>query len=559
MLRPATGRPARLLPALLLALPLLAGCGHREDERPPGTPAAAETPRRGGTVITAWTSEPNGVNEYTVPATLPTGELADTVFRRLLEEQPDFDKGPPSFKPELARFWEWSPDHKILTLHLREDAVWSDGVPVTSEDVRWTWQAQVDPAVAWDSSFMKNGIQDVEIVDPHTVRFRFDRVYAKQMVDVNEGNILPKHAWSQLPFAKWRESADWFKQHAVYSGPFVITAWTPQQEIVLQRNPRYYERFDGNDRPYLDRAVFRIVPDTGAALLQLLNGEVDFILQVPPNDAPRIKAAPDLRLITYWSNLYVFVAWNNDDPLFKDAEVRRALTLAIDRQAIADTILGSYGRVSSSPVIASSWAHDPSIQPLPYDPAEARRLLESKGWKDTNGDGVLDRNGKPFAFEMTSNAGNQQRADAAVMMQEQLKKVGIQATPRILEFNTLVDQANNGKIAALVMGLSLDTGLDLTGNFHSTRIPGNGREGSNFERYRNPEVDRLLEDILAQPDQQSALPLLHQLQQILDRDQPITLLWESQRLAPINKRVHGAKPNYLRSFFRLQDWWVEPR
>src|SRR6185369_16767474 len=169
-------------------------------------------------------------------------------------------------------------------------------------------------------------------VDAHTVRFHFNRAYAKQMADANEGVILPKHAWSQLPFAKWRESSDWFKQHGVFSGPFVIASWTPQQEVVLQRNERFYQK----DRPYLDRVVMRITPDSGSALVQLLNGEVDFMPQVPPSDAPRIKADPHLDLRTYWSNLYVFIAWNNADPLFADRDVRRALTLGIDRQAIVD-------------------------------------------------------------------------------------------------------------------------------------------------------------------------------------------------------------------------------
>src|SRR6185369_3979305 len=311
--------------------------------------------------------------------------------------------------PELAQSYEWSADHKDLTFHLRENAAWSDGVPLTADDVRWTWQAQTDPAVAWDNSFMKREIRDVEVVDAHTVRFHFNRAYAKQMADANEGVILPKHAWSQLPFAKWRESSDWFKQHGVFSGPFVIASWTPQQEVVLQRNERFYQK----DRPYLDRVVMRITPDSGSALVQLLNGEVDFMPQVPPSDAPRIKADPHLDLRTYWSNLYVFIAWNNADPLFADRDVRRALTLGIDRQAIVDTILGDYGRVCVSPIISSIWAHDRSLKPLPYDPAEARRILESKGWKDSDGDGVLDRGGKPFAFDLPTNAGNKQRADAA--------------------------------------------------------------------------------------------------------------------------------------------------
>lgn len=555
MSRTAKGHPAQLLLASLLAASLLAGCGRRESEPPPSPGPGTQTPRRGGTATVALTAEPGGLNEYTTPGTQVTAEILSVVFLHLFQEQPDFAEHPPTFAPELAKSSEWSADHKSLTLHLREDALWSDGVPITAEDVRWTWQAQIDPTVAWDSAFMKREIRDVEVVDAHTVRFHFSRAYLKQMVDVNEGVILPKHAWEKLPFAKWRESADWFKQNAVYSGPFAISSWKSQQEIVLRRNDRYFEK----DRPYLDQIVLRITQDAGSALLQLLNGEADFMQQVAPSQAPQIKSDPDLNLISYWSNLYVFVAWNNDDPLFADRDVRHALTMAIDRQAIVDTILGSYGRISVSPIISSTWGHDRTLKPFPYDPAGARRILEAKGWKDSDGDGVLDRNGKPFAFELTSNTTNQQRNDAAVMIQQQLSKVGIRATPRVLEFNTLVEQGNKAQISAMIFGMTLDTSLDLTGNFHSRQIPGPSAEGSNFERYRNPEVDRLMDEIAAVADPQSAKPLLDQLQQILYRDQPITLLWESQRLSPVSKRLHGVQPNALRSFFNLKDWWVEPQ
>jgi peptide/nickel transport system substrate-binding protein len=548
------GRSARFLTASLLAVAALGACRQPESatERTPA--AAASAPRRGGAVVTGWIAEPGGVNEYITPASLITDELLSVIFRRLVQEQPDFDRHPPTFAPELAASYEWSADHKTATFHLRPDAVWSDGVPITAGDVRWTWQAQTNPDVAWDTSHMKRGIRDVEVVDAHTVRFHFDRVYAKQMLDINEGVILPEHAWGKIPFAKWRESGDWFKQHLVCSGPFTISSWTPQQEIVLTRNERFYDK----DRPYLDRVVMRFIRDPSSALTQILSGEIDFFPQIPPDQAPRVKADHDLDLITYWSNLYVFVSWNNADPLFADREVRRALTLAIDRKAIVDTILGQYGRVAVSPIISSVWAHDGTLQPFPYDPAQAREILAARGWKDSNGDGVLDRRGKPFAFDLVSNAGNQQRNDAAVMIQSQLAKVGIRVTPRVLEFNTLVDLLDAGKYQAGIMGLSLDTSLDLTGAFHSRSIPGPEQEGTNFERYASPEADRLIDQIAAEPDLADARPALAQVQRVLDRDQPVTLLWESERLSPASKRIHGAQPNQLRSLFNLQDWWVEP-
>jgi peptide/nickel transport system substrate-binding protein len=538
--------------ALVAAGVLLAvGCRQTPERAAGADPASASGPRRGGTVVTGWTAEPGGVNSLILPSTQINNEMLFRMFLHLYEEQSDFQEHPATFKPQLAESYDWSPDHKTLTFHLRGDVVWSDGVPVTAEDVRWTWQAQRDPAVAWELADAKDWITDVEVVDPRTVRFHFSRVYAKQFLDANEGPVFPKHAWEKLPFAQWRQNGDWFRQHLVVDGPFTLASWQPQQQIVLQRNERYYEK----GFPYLDRVVMRQIPDQSSGLTQLLSGELDFLPQINFGDAPRVKASPRLELIAYWFNLYVAVTWNNERPLFKDPEVRRALTLAIDRKTIVDTLLGSYGKVADSPILTSVWAHDPAVHPWPYDPAEARRILAAKGWQDTDGDGILDKGGKPFAFELLTNTGNQARTDATVMIQDQLKKVGIRATPRQVEFNTLATQTIAGKYDAAMMGYTIDTSLDLRSNFHSASIA----EGSNYPRYRNPEMDRLIEVGASQPDLLAERPFLNQIQQIAHRDQPLTFLWESQRLTGVNKRVRNVRPTPTFAFFNLKEWWVEPK
>jgi peptide/nickel transport system substrate-binding protein len=544
-------RPIRIFLPILLAA-LLAACGNGDEPGPRPEGAAAGAPRRGGTIVAGVTTDPLGVNDLIVPTTLPTNEVLFRVLQHLVEEQPDFMERPATFAPQLAESWEWSDDHKILTFHLRKGLVWSDGAPLTAEDVRWTWQAQIHPAVAWDSAYMKESIRDVEVVDPHTVRFHFTRAYAKQLLDANEGLIQPKHLWSKLPFEKWRESSDWFKQNMVASGPFKIASWAPQQELVLARNERYWEK----DRPYLDRVVLRVVPDPSSMISQFLNGDLDFVAQVSATEAARIAERPELSVVSYWSNLYVVVAWNSRRPLFADPEVRRALTLATDRQAIVDTLLpGGNGIVGVTPILQEVWAHDKALKPWPYDPAEARRILAAKGWRDTDGDGILDRGGKKFSFELVSNAGNQIRNDAAVMIQQQLRKAGIEVVPRILEFNALVTDTRSGNFDAAVVGFSLDTSLDLSGNFLTDSIA----NGDNFFYYSNPEVDRLIGLAASEVDLRTAEPYIHQIERHIHRDQPLTFLWESKRLSAFNRRVHDARPNLQAGFFNLKDWWVEPR
>ncbi len=562
-----SGRPVRPLKqgrrALALALAAgtagallvaAAGCGGSGSGAGGGQGNAAQAagPRRGGTAVVGVVSDMQSVNDLIVPANYVTTEILMRLFLRLAEEQPDYAKGPPSFAPQLARSWDWSADHKTLTFHLEPAARWSDGVPVTADDVRFTWQAQTSRDVAWDAVDMKKKITDVEVVDPKTVRFHFLHAYAKQMEDVNEGVILPAHVWGKLPFAAWRQHAEWFRDHLVVDGAFALESWQPHQQIVLKRNASYFEP----GLPRLDRVVFRVIPDQAATMTQLFNGELDFVTQVAPADAKRIEADPKLELLSYWFRLSVLVAWNNENPLFADPAVRRALTLAIDRQTIVDTLWGQYARVADSPILKAVWAHDNNLKPYPYDPAEARRILAAKGFRDSDGDGILDRGGKPFAFELLSNAGNQQRNDAAVMIQEQLKKVGIRVTPRILEFATLIDVTDRGHFDAAVEGFGMDTSLDLTSYFHTPTPDGDKR---NVARYSNPEVDRLVEQAAAMTDLAAARPTLDRIQEIIHRDQPYTYLWESKRMPAINRRLHGVKPNMLFAFSSIKEWWIEPR
>lgn len=526
---------------------LLSSCRR---EVPATAAPVASQPVRGGTLVVASIADMDSINELLSANSRAADDIHYRIFSHLLDEQPDFTDHPPTFKPELAERWEWSPDHLTLTFHLRKDAVWSDGVPVTAEDVRFTWQAQTSPEIAWDTFYMKEYIRDVEVVDAHTVRYHFTRLGPSMLVEANEGLILPKHLWGQVPFAKWRESGDYFRDHLVSSGPFKLERWTPQQEIVLARNERYWNP----ELPYIDKVVVRIIPDVQNRVTQLLAGSIDLLEQVPMADLPRIEAAPHLELTSFWHRTYQYVAWNARNPLFATKELRRALTLAIDRQGLVDALWGKWARVADSPIVQNVWAHNDALVPWPYDPAEARRLLAEQGFKDTDGDGILDRDGRKFSFDLITNQGNSARMNAVVMIQDQLKKVGIEVRPRILEFNALNEALTERKYDAVLSAWGMPTTLDLRYAYHSKSI----EDGDNHTFYSNPEVDRIIEEIERLPDITEAKALLDRAQLLIHEDQPLTFLWESQRINGLNRRVKNAQSNLFSTLWHLHEWWLQP-
>jgi peptide/nickel transport system substrate-binding protein len=474
-------------------------------------------------------------------------EILTLIYPSLAIEQVDYHQHPPSFVPSLAESWQFSEDGLSLTFTLRTDAVWSDGVPVTSGDLLFSWSAQTSEALGWLWSDITDNIETVEALDEHTVRYTFTHRYPYQLMDVNDGPIVPAHAWNRIPFEAW-EDTDW-SEHVLSAGPFLPGAHTPQQEIVLERNPTYFVP----DRPRLARLVFRVVPAKSALFTQLLAGDIDLVNDIPPAEAARVQTSSDLELRIFSDRSYSHICWNLENDLFADPKVRRALGLAIDRSALIDVVYNGFAQPSVGPVLSTMWAFNRELEPLSFDPAAAAELLAKAGWEDSDGDGLLDRNGQTFSFEMLAPAESEVRQDIALMIERDLGRIGVGVELRLIEWGAVQAAISDGDFDAFVNRWIEPTQVDLEGIWRSAPPD---TPTFNFGRYSSADVDRLLDEIAAAPDFAAQKPILDQIQEIIVADQPYTFLVENVRLVGLDSRIQGADINDATLFFNVAEWHI---
>lgn len=536
-------------PVLLLSSAVLSSLACREKARPDVPSAAIDGPRRGGQVITAVLADIATVNPYHPTAQAEEVKLLDLLFPSLMTEQPDYNQHPPSFAPRLASSWEFSQDNLTLTFHLCPEAHWSDGAPVTADDVRFSYEVQTSPEIGWANADIKSSITGVEVVDAHTVRFHFSRVYPYQLMDANDGSIVPRHAWGKIPFSRWTTTE--FEPLLVTCGPFRLVSHVAKQTIVLEREPNYWRP----GLPYLDRLVERVVPDVSSQMSQLLAGTVNLARPVPPSEAQRIRNSPDLELIDLPGRLWGFLAWNNRDPLFADRRVRRALGMAINRKSLVDAVFQGYARPAVGPVLSSFWAFNKNLAALPFDPRAAQQMLADAGWRDTDGDGILDHRGKPFRFDVLYPSVNTLRGQAALLIQADLARVGVQARPTAVEFTTMLAREESGHYQAMLTAWEEATKVEL-GTMWATKTDAQG--GVNYVGYSNPEVDRLIASVRDEPEFARAKVLLDRIQELIVDDQPVTFLYESRDLVAISRKIRGADINSGTIFFNVDEWYWSP-
>jgi peptide/nickel transport system substrate-binding protein len=534
-LRRRSLRGAGALSCALLASILLASC---RSEVPPAT------------AVVGVVADFESINELIVPGSAFNDAIVDRLFLQLADERPDYGSGPATFEPRLAESWSFDDDRSSLTFRLRDDVLWSDGMPVTAGDVRFSWQAQTHPGVAWNYAFVKEAITDVEVVDERTVRFHFSEPSSTQLADANEGVILPSHVWGRLPFERWREIPEWFAENQVTSGPFRIERHDPGQQVVLVRNDRYYEE----GLPRLDRVVFRRLGNRTALVDQLLAGELHLIRTPDPSDVERLRGNEGIRIVEYPSRQFNFVSWNVGRPYFDDPSVRRALALAVDRQEIVDTLWYGLATVGFSPIVSGVWPHHPDLEPWPYDPERARRLFDEAGWVDRDGDGVRERDGVELRFELSTNPGSELRWNAMQMIQEQLGRVGAAVELRQIDYATLSARNLAHDYDATVVGLLMDTTLDLSYLIHSDAID----NGYNFGQYSNPEIDRLVDEVGEAIDKRDVEPALLRIQEILHQDQPLLFLWEPRGFLAVRNELLDVHPDTLSAFSDMRHWRIAP-
>jgi len=526
-----------------LALVALGGCNQRSA--PPAE--VNEQPRRGGTAVLGSISDVDSWNEYLSRQNLAHNLLRRIYLRLAVEpgERPDRVE---NWEPLLASSWEFSEDRLALSFELR-NAVWSDGKPITADDVRFTWLAQTSAAVPWAGASTKSHIRDVQVVGERTVTFHFDAVYPYQFVDAVEGGILPRHVFGAVPFEAW-QTHDW-STATVGSGPFLLSRHEPGHEIVLVSNPRYYDP----SLPRLDRVVVRIVPDIENLLTQLRAGELDYVEGLTPRDAYRLVRNERLSVLAFDYPKYDFIGWNGSRPPFDNPALRRAITSAIDREALVEDLMYGYGRVSRGPVPSFRRGANAEVEPWPYDPEAARQGLTALGYTTVGRDGIASASGRPLSFELLTNSGNRLREDMLVKIQAQLVAVGVHVDIRPLELRAMRQKVSTGEYDGFLGGWAFAGKIDLRPLFDSALVP---PRGMNIVHYRSPAVDELFEKVESAGTWESLKPHLDAIQWRIHRDQPYTFLYEMKRIAVYGPRLHGVQVDIPSDpLARLERYWVD--
>ena len=525
---------------VIVAMLFACACGDRPD----AASTDAGDPIRGGTVVIAGANDldlANGLvsqERYTQELTRFALFLPLVAYDSVLE-----------FEPALARSWAMTGDTGVV-FDLRDDIRWHDGVPTTAADVAFTFERIKDPATGFPQAEAFQHWTGVVIEDSLRVRFRWTP-HADPLAGLPFAPIMPRHLLDTVPAAGMRNAP--FNHRPVGNGPFRFVEYIPNDRWVFEANPDFAASMGG--RPYIDRLVWRVIPDNTAQVTELQTGNADLVLNARPETYTQLGTRPELQTIDREARQYAFIGWNGRRPPFGDARVRRALTMAVDRQHMLDGLRDGRGRVSVGPVGRFHWAYVDSLAPLPWDTAGARALLAEAGIRDTNGDGTLDLpGGRPFTFTLKLPANNPLNRDMAELIADDLSRLGIQVQPQPLEFGTLVGQITSTArdFDAVLMGWESDFRLNLRSLFHSAELGGPFQ----IAGYRNAEVDRLIDEVATNVDRATARPALERLQRILRDDQPWTFLYAWDDLYVASGRLRGVEMDIRGAFVNLPRWWV---
>jgi peptide/nickel transport system substrate-binding protein len=547
---PSLLRRSRTAFAFLAATFILAltSCSGSSTPSTPGndlTPGQAkdDVPARGDRLVSASIGDAT-----TLIPMLASDSASQDVAGQLYLPLLKYDKNL-NLVGQLAESWQVSRDNLTLTFHLRPGLTWTDGKPFTSADCMFTLKLMQDPHTQSPFKSDYDKIARYEAPDPLTFVVHYTEPFSPALSTWASLAILPAHVFKGVdimhtPLARHPKAT---------IGPYTLADWEPQQSILMRANPHYY------DGPvWITERLTRIIPDTSTQFLELAAGHLDAMGLTPIQYRRIFDTKPILRReykrYRYLGFSYTYLGFNLKRPPFDDVRVRRAIAYAIDRQEIVDGVLLGLGDVIATPYKPGTYWVDKAIRPRPFDPAKAKALLAQAGWTDHDGDGLVDKDGKPLSFTILTNNGNQQRADTAIIIQKRLRQVGIDVQIRLVEWSSFISNfIDTRNFDAVILGWGMSPEPDQFVIWHSSQT---GPHQFNFLSYANPVVDKALVDGRRTFDRARRKHDYDRMQEEIHKDVPVVFLFAPYSLPVYHKRIHGIEPAPAGIGWNSEHWYV---
>jgi peptide/nickel transport system substrate-binding protein len=535
-------RASLLCAATLL---VLAGCDRFGRDAGAGGTVVITTSADAGTLIPVLVDDIQGK------------QVIDQVFDRLAQIGEDINTvGDDGFVPQLARRWEWGEDSLSIVFHLDPDARWHDGAPVRASDVRFTHQLYRDPAVASPHAAVVANVDSITIRDSATVVAWFAQRTPEQFFEVTyQLMIHPEHLLRDVPRDALATSP--FARNPIGSGRFRFVAWQPGASIEVMADTANYR-----GRAKLDRVIWSIAPDPTAAVTKLLAGEADFYEALRREQLPEVQKHPDLRALRFAQLAYAFVGFNLRDPLqpnrphplFADRELRRALARSVDRARVVRSVFDTLAFVGVGPYTRGLSTADTSIAQLPYDTVGAKKSLDSLGWRDDNEDGVRERNGRPLRFTLLVPVSSSFRVRMALLLQEELRRVGVDMKLEQLEFNTWSERQDAGRYDATFGAWTMDPSP--AGIRQTFTSAGAAPGGLNYGKYVSAGFDAAVDSALTSMDPEDSRASFRRAYETIIQDAPALFMYELPGLAGAHRRLQitGMRPDAW--WGGLADWTI---
>ncbi len=532
-------RSGRATFALLI---VLSGCTRESDTTKPGSNAPI-----GGTIVIAAAADADALLPPLI-LSLQGKQIADQIFDNLADIGPRLNTvGDAGFTPRLASSWHWAADSLSIDFKIDPRARWHDGTPVRAEDVRFTFGLLKDPALGSPLSGNLDNVDSVSLPDSMTARVWFHRRAPDEFFKAaTPVSILPAHLLDKIKPADLRASQ--FAQHPIGSGRFRFSEWVRGARIVLTADSANYR-----GRPKADRVIWLISAEYAAAALRLMGGEADFLDVVKPEYVAQLRAKGDKIVTTSGSLDYGYAAFNLGDAtkgkkrtIFADRNVRRALVIAVDRNAVVRSVFDTLALVAHGPATRALTTSDTTIG-LPYDTARAAAILDSIGWK-RGPDGMRRKAGVSLAFSLMVPSSSAIRSKLAVLLQEQWRRAGVATRIESIEANTFGDRLDDRKFDAVLNAWHIDpTPSSVREEWASSEIK---KGGYNATSYSNPAFDAVVDSAVKEMDPVRSAALYRWAYRILTDDAAAMWIYEL-------RNVHGVSPRINPVGIRADAWWAD--